>query len=188
MFNQRIIELLIEQLLAEIDPDYERQGLKETPKRVAKSYTELFNGYEIDIDKLFTSFDGEGIDQIVALRDIGFTSFCEHHLLPFSGFVHIAYLPDDKVIGASKLARITLAYAHRLQIQERITQQIAETLMQKLEPLGVAVIIEATHLCIKCRGVRSEHSNFVTSVMLGKFRENENVKQEVLALLGLTKK
>jgi GTP cyclohydrolase I len=186
--NKERVANLTKQLLLEIDPEGIRPGTEETPNRVARAYTELFDGYSTNIDKIFKAFDGEGLDQIVALRDISFTSFCEHHMLPFSGFAHIAYLPNGKVIGASKLARLTNAFAHRLQIQERMTEQIANTLNDKLEPLGVAVIIEATHLCIKCRGVRSEYSNFVTSVMLGQFREDNNIKQEVLALLNITRK
>lgn len=186
--NEEVIEKLTEQLLIQIEGSKLRPGTLETPKRVAKAYAELFDGYSVDINKIFKSFDGEGLDQIVALRDIEFTSFCEHHMLPFSGYAHIAYLPDGKVIGASKLARLTNAFAHRLQIQERMTEQIANTLNEKLQPAGVAVIIEAVHLCIKCRGVQSKYSNFITSVMLGQFREDNNLKQEVLALLDITKR
>lgn len=182
------IEVSITTILHTIEESTKlRSGIIETPNRVARAYAEMFDGYTTDIDSLFKTFEDEGIDQIVVLKDIGFTSVCEHHMLPFSGYAHVAYLPNGKVIGASKIPRLVLAYAHRLQIQERITQQVSEALMEKLKPLGVAVIIEATHLCMKCRGVKSEEGKLVTSVMLGKFREDINVKQEVLSLLGILK-
>ena len=171
-------------LLREIEGPFLRPELEETPGRVYRALEELLDGYKISIPDLFTSFDGEGKDQIVIAKDIPFNSTCEHHLLFFSGRAHIAYLPKDKVIGASKLPRLLLAYAHRLQIQERITRQVAEAIMQYLEPHGVAVILQAEHACIRCRGVKSDCS-FVTSVMLGTFRENATTRLELLSLLGL---
>jgi len=164
-----------------------RKELLETPNRVQRAFEELFDGYNTDIDALFKTFDGEGKDQIVAVKDIKFTSTCEHHLMLFSGVAHVAYLPKGKAIGASKIPRLVLAYAHRLQIQERITEQVANTLMEKLQPQGVAVIIQGEHACMRCRGVRSEESKLVTSVMLGLFRDDAVTKQEVLALLGLVR-
>jgi GTP cyclohydrolase I len=181
------LEAIIEELLIRIEDAPLRKGTLETPSRVARALKEMFDGYNTDIDKLFKTFDGEGQNQIVALSNIEFTSYCEHHMLPFSGFAHIAYLPKGKVIGASKMARLVAAYAHRLQIQERMTEQIANTLMNKLNPLGVAVIIEGSHSCMKIRGIKCQNGKLVTSVMLGMFREDAGVKQEVLALLGLTK-
>lgn len=164
-----------------------RPGIVETPKRVAKAYEEMFNGYNIDIERLFKTFDDEGKDQIVAIKDIKFTSMCEHHMLPFTGYAHVAYLPDKEVIGASKLPRLVLAYAHRLQLQERITQQVADALQQYLKPRGVAVIIQAQHSCMSCRGVKCEEGKLVTSVMHGLFKDDPVTKQEVLALLGIIK-
>lgn len=162
-----------------------REGTKETPARVEKAWAELLDGYKVDIPGLFKTFDGEGTDQIVACSDIQFTSFCEHHILPFTGVAHVAYLPDGKAIGASKLARLVNAYAHRLQIQERLTEQVAHALESNLNARGVAVIIKAEHSCISCRGVKAVGAKFVTSVMLGKFRESEASRLEVLSLLGL---
>jgi len=162
-----------------------RPDLEETPRRVQTALTEMLDGYSVDIDSLFKTFEGEGQDQIVVIRNIKFTSFCEHHLLPFSGTAHVAYLPVKKVIGASKIPRLVMAYAHRLQLQERITRQVAETLMEKLEPQGVAVVIQGEHTCMRCRGIKCSDSQMVTSVMLGQFRIERTLRLEVLTLLGL---
>ncbi len=143
----------IKTILQFIEGEPLRPELEETPMRVLSSYLEMFEGYGTDIDDIFKTFDGEGKDEIVALRDIKSWSFCEHHFLPFSVVAHVAYLPDKCVIGASKLERLVHLYSHRLQLQERITQQVADTLMQKLKPRGVAVILQGEHLCMKCRGV-----------------------------------
>jgi GTP cyclohydrolase I len=178
------IETAVRVILSNIEGKL-RPGTMETPKRVAKAYLELFDGYDTDISTLFTTFDDEGTDQIVAVRDIEFNSMCEHHILPFSGTAHIAYLPRKKVIGASKIPRLVNAFAHRLQIQERMTEQIGNTLMTYLNPYGVAVIIEAQHSCMICRGVKSKTSKLITSVMLGKFRQDQALRIEVLSLLGL---
>ena len=176
---------LITELLKTIEGPELRPGLKETPDRVQRALTEMLDGYNTNLDNIFKTFDGEGTDQIVAVENISFTSLCEHHLLPFHGVVHIAYLPNGKAIGASKLPRLVNAFAHRLQIQERITEQIGKTLMEKLNPFGVAVIIKAEHSCMICRGVKATGSKLTTSVMLGTFRENQAQRMEVLALLGL---
>lgn len=164
-----------------------RAGLKETPQRVIKAYEQMTNGYKIDIESLFKVFDGEGADQIVAVSNIEYVSLCEHHMLPFTGHVHVAYLPKDKVIGASKIPRLVTAYAHRLQIQERMTEQIANAMMKYLQPQGVAVITEGYHSCMKYRGTKCQDGKLITSVMLGLFRSKLSVKQEVLSLLGVIK-
>ncbi len=162
-----------------------RPGTEETPDRVARAYEELFDGYNVNIEELFKVFDGEGTDQIVAVRDIEFTSMCEHHMLPFFGTVHVAYLPNGKAIGASKIPRLVNAFSHRLQIQERLAEQIGTAIMEHLKPRGVAIIIEAKHSCMICRGVKSTSSKLVTSIMLGDFRDNPAMRMEVLSLLGL---
>ena len=184
IMNKVIAQACITQLLHEIEGPILRHDLTNTPERAVKALEEMLDGYQVDVDSLFRTFDGEGQDQIVIAKDIPFYSFCEHHLLLFSGKGHIAYLPREKVLGASKLPRILTAYAHRLQLQERITRQVADAIMNHLQPYGVAVILEAKHACIVCRGVKSDCS-FVTSVMLGTFRENETTRLEVLSLLGL---
>lgn len=164
----------------------QQKSMAETPARATKALLEMVQGYKVNIPGLFKTFDDNGKDQFVIAKNIEFTSLCEHHLLPFFGTAHIAYLPQNKVIGASKLPRILLAYAQRFQLQERITEQVASCIMEYLKPRGVAVIIEATHMCMKCRGVKS-NSTFVTSVMLGVCRTDPSAKQEVLALLGVLK-
>jgi len=156
--------------------------LVDTPARVQKALEELLDGYSVKIDELFKVFE-LGSDQLVIAQDIDFTSLCEHHCLLFFGQVHIAYLPNKKVIGASKLPRIVLAYSHRLQIQERIAENIAESIMKYLEPKGVCVVITAKHSCISCRGVKSTNCKLTNSIMLGAFRDNPAARAEVLALL-----
>ena len=174
-------------LLEFIGEDINRKGLIETPKRVVKAIKEMLNGYDFNIKELFKVFDGEGKDQIVAVSNIEFVSICEHHMLPFVGHVHIAYLSNKRVIGASKIPRLVSAFAHRLQIQERITEQIADAMMKYLKPQGVAVIIEGVHSCMKYRGIKCQDGKLITSVMLGTFRDDLAVKQEVLSLLGVVK-
>lgn len=185
---------LIQGLIHEIEGPDTRKDLIATPERVYRALEEMLNGYEYQgalIKELFTTFDDDDcipddgeIDQIVALKNIRTVSFCEHHLLPFHISANVAYLPRDKVIGASKLARIVNAYAHRLQIQERITRQVANTLVEYLNPYGVAVIIKGDHSCIRDRGIKSVDSEFMTSVMLGVFRDSVDARLEVLSLLG----
>ena len=177
------IAALVKQLLIEIEGDPIRKDLIETPDRVERALAELLDGYKVDILGLFKSFDNEGTDQIIAIKDIPFVSFCEHHMLIFSGTVDMAYLPNGKVIGASKIPRLVAAYAHRLQIQERLTEQIATTLMENLQPKGVAAIVRASHSCMECRGIKAHGSTMVTSVMLGAFRESQSSRMEVLSLL-----
>lgn len=177
-----IIKHLLYQLEGEIRPGTER-----TPERVERAWREMLDGYNVNIKDLFVKFDDDSADdQIVAMKNIKTWTVCEHHLLPVELCIHIAYLPSmGKVIGASKLERLANAFSHRLQLQERIAKQIADALMEHLNPRGVAVVIHGVHGCMRCRGVKSSSSEMVNSVMLGEFRENQNMRMEVLSLLGL---
>ena len=163
-----------------------REGLRGTPGRVARSYGEFFKGYEADPFALLSTTFAEvgGYDEIVLLRDIRIESHCEHHMVPIIGVCHVAYLPKTRVVGISKLARVVEAYARRLQIQERLTAQIANTIAEVLEPHGVAVVIEAGHQCISTRGVHKPGVSMVTSRMLGVFRDNPATRAELLAMLA----
>ncbi|OUI96445.1 GTP cyclohydrolase [Acetobacter indonesiensis] len=166
------------------NPD--REGLHDTPSRVVRAYEEFFEGYETDPCTLLerTFSEVEGYDEIVLLRDIRFESHCEHHLAPIIGRAHVAYLPRNRVVGISKLARVVDAYARRLQIQERLTAQIANTINDVLEPQGVAVIIESSHECMTTRGVHRPGVSMVTSSMLGVFRTNSDTRRELMAMLN----
>jgi GTP cyclohydrolase I len=166
--------------------DPTREGLLDTPKRVVKSYREFFAGYDIDPCEILsrTFEEVEGYDEMVVLRDIEFESHCEHHMVPFTGKAHVAYLPTNKVVGISKLARLVDAYARRLQIQEKMTAQIATALNDVLQPKGVAVVIEAVHQCMTSRGVHKRGSVMQTSHMLGRFREDARTRQEFFSLLA----
>jgi GTP cyclohydrolase IA len=172
-------------VLALVGDDPERQGLRGTPERFEKALRHLTSGYHQDIKKLLNGalFD-VCYDEMVIVKDIEMFSLCEHHLLPFFGSCHVAYLPNRKVVGLSKIPRLVNMFARRLQVQERLTSQIAQALMEHLEPRGVGVIIEARHLCMAMRGVEKQHSNTVTSAMLGEFRENARARTEFLALIG----
>jgi GTP cyclohydrolase I len=166
--------------------DPEREGLRDTPKRVAKSYGEFFRGYDEDPVALLerTFEEVEGYDEIVLLRDIRLESHCEHHMVPIIGRAHVAYLPHRRVVGISKLARVVDAYAHRLQIQEKLTAQICNTINEVLAPRGTAVIIEAAHECMTTRGVHKPGVSMVTSRMLGAFRDDPATRRELLAMVG----
>jgi GTP cyclohydrolase I len=166
------------------DPD--REGLRDTPSRVARAYKEFFVGYDTDpVSMLARTFEEtDGYDEIVLLRDIRLESTCEHHMAPILGRVHVAYLPHRRVVGISKLARVVDAYAKRLQIQEKLTAQIANTIQDVLEPRGVAVVIEAAHQCMTTRGVHKPGVTMVTSRMLGAFRDNAATRRELLAMIG----
>lgn len=166
-----------------------REGLLDTPARVVRSYEEFFSGYEIDPKTILArTFDEtDGYDEVVLLRDIQFESHCEHHMAPIVGKVHIAYLPQRRGVGISKLARLVEIYAKRLQIQEKMTAQIANTIDTVLEPEGVAVVIEATHHCMTTRGIHKPGAIMVTSRMLGSFREDPSTRSEILNLLGSAK-
>ena len=165
--------------------DPAREGLLDTPGRVARAYKEYFKGYEEDPREHLTRTFREvgGYDEIVLLRDIPFHSHCEHHMAPIIGKVHIAYLPTDRVVGLSKLARVALGYARRLQVQERLTAEIADAIQDVLNPRGVAVVVEASHACMSARGVMTTGATMTTSRMMGVFREDERSRKEVLALM-----
>src|SRR6187397_1534817 len=169
----------IRQLLAELGEDPGREGLRDTPRRVEKSLRFLTSGYEADVDAVINNalFSVE-YNEMVIVRDIDFYSLCEHHLLPFFGKCHIAYIPDGKVIGLSKIPRLVDVFARRLQVQERLTSQIAELIKDRIKPLGVAVVMEATHLCMAMRGVQKQNSVTTTSSMLGVFHEDARTRHE----------
>jgi len=169
------------ELLKAVGEDPEREGLKNTPDRVARMYTELFSGYSADPAKIINGalFD-ISYDEMVLVRDIEFYSLCEHHMLPFLGRAHVAYIPAGRVIGLSKIPRIVDMYARRLQVQERMTRQIADILQQTLKPQGVAVVVEAVHLCSMMRGVKKHDARMTTSAMHGAFRANLATRQEFL--------
>lgn len=175
----------IRSTLGLLGEDIRREGLQRTPERYAKAMEFLTSGYTKDIDTLVgKALFKEGSSEIVIVRDIELFSLCEHHLLPFSGKAHVAYIPNGKIIGLSKIPRIVDAFARRLQVQERLTTQVADELDRILKPLGVAVIIEASHLCMMMRGVEKQSSYTITSAMLGAFRESQTTRQELLSLLG----
>ena len=166
------------------DPD--REGLRETPARVARAFEDWFSGYKEDPEEYMrrTFEEVEGYDEMVVLRDIRFESHCEHHLAPIIGRAHVGYLPNRKVVGISKLARVVEAYARRLQVQEKMNAQIANTIQRVLEPKGVAVVIAASHQCMTTRGVHKTGVSMVTSTMLGAFRTNDITRREFLAVIG----
>jgi GTP cyclohydrolase I len=177
----------IRTLLVELGEDPARAGLVDTPDRVRRMYAELTDGYRTDPDALLNaaSFAVE-YDEMVVVRDIEFYSLCEHHLLPFFGKAHVGYLPRGQVIGLSKIPRVVDMYAHRLQVQERMTQQVAGFLMERLDPKGVGCVIEATHLCTVMRGVKKHGATMVTSSMLGTFRRDARTRSEFLTFIGRT--
>jgi GTP cyclohydrolase I len=179
-----VLERLIRDLLKEIGEDPSREGLERTPERVAKAYRYLTSGYSQDVgevlnDALFT----EEYDEMVVVKDIDFYSLCEHHVLPFFGKCHIAYMPSRKIVGLSKIPRLVETFSRRLQVQERLTTQIAQTINDVLQPRGVAVVIEAIHLCMLMRGVEKQNSKAVTSAMLGAFRDNPGTRAEFMELI-----
>jgi GTP cyclohydrolase I len=180
--TENIAELM-RKILAQLGDDEARDGLRETPQRFEKALRYLTSGYAQDAKKVLNGamFDVP-YDEMVLVKDIELFSLCEHHLLPFFGVCHVGYLPDRKVVGLSKIPRLVNMFARRLQVQERLTKQIAEALMEHLQPRGVGVIIEARHLCMAMRGVEKQHSQTVTSAMLGEFRENQRAREEFLAL------
>jgi len=178
------LSALVETLLEQLGEDPKREGLLKTPDRVARSMRFLTQGYQDDLDEVVNgAIFHEPCDEMVVVKDIEFYSMCEHHLLPFYGRMHIAYIPDGRIIGLSKLPRITEMYARRLQVQERLTNQVAEAVSRVLKPKGVAVISEAAHLCMMMRGVAKQASTATTSCMLGAFREDPRTRSEMLSLV-----
>lgn len=180
-----VAEELVRALLEEIGDNPERPSLLDTPKRVVKSWNTIYEGYTLDPRSIFTVFDGEGYDEIIIMKDIEFFSMCEHHMLPFYGKAHVAYLPkkNGKVVGASKLARVVDLHARRLQMQERICQGVTKTLNEYLDVRGAACIIEAKHMCMNMRGVQKQCTNMITSSLTGEFKTDPSVKAELMSLL-----
>jgi GTP cyclohydrolase IA len=178
------IEEAVLAILKSVGEDVERDGLQGTPNRVARMYTELLAGYHVNPEKLINNalFDVD-YQEMVIVQDIDFFSLCEHHMLPFYGRTHVAYIPDKQVLGLSKIPRIVDMFARRLQVQERMTQQIADFLMEVIKPIGVGVVVEGLHMCAMMRGVKKANSSMVTSAMLGTFRENQTTRNEFMAHL-----
>ncbi|MCC7474393.1 MAG: GTP cyclohydrolase I FolE [Pirellulales bacterium] len=177
------IERAVREILSAVGEDPDREGLHETPARVARMYAELFSGLHDEPRLHLRKFFTEQYDEMVLVRDISFNSMCEHHLLPFTGVAHIGYVPNGRVVGLSKLARVVESVSHRPQVQERMTEQIANLLIEELDVKGVAVVIEATHSCMTIRGVRKPGSLCVTSAMKGLFRSNLSSRSEVMTLI-----
>ena len=178
------MEEQIRQILRSLGEDPEREGLLKTPHRVAQSLTFLTQGYRMDPEKVINdALFTEEYEEMIVQKDIDFFSLCEHHLLPFFGKAHVAYIPHHKIVGVSKLARLVDVYARRLQVQERLTNQIATIIMEKLDALGVAVVIEAEHLCMRMRGVEKQNSYVITSTRLGAFRTRQETRSEFMTLI-----
>ena len=180
------MEDMVRNFLRWMGENPDREGLINTPKRVVKMYEELLSGYGMNLSDIVNDaiFYEETIKDMIVLRDIDFFSLCEHHILPFFGKCHIGYIPRKKIIGISKLARIVEMFSKRLQLQERLTNQIASTIYEILDPLGVGVVVEATHLCIVMRGIKKQNARMITSSMLGVFRDNISTRSEFLALIN----
>jgi GTP cyclohydrolase I len=182
--NARAIAAHVREIIRLVGEDPEREGLRKTPERYEKALKFLTSGYHQNVDHVLNGATfSVSYDEMVVVKDIEFFSLCEHHLLPFFGKAHVAYLPSNKVVGLSKIARLVNMFARRLQIQERMTCQIAKSIEEKIAPQGVGVIIEARHLCMQMRGVEKQHGSAVTSAMLGAFRENKQTRDEFLALI-----
>jgi GTP cyclohydrolase IA len=184
-FNRPTVEDAVRALLRHLGEDPEREGLKRTPERVVKALEFLTRGYREDPKAAINGalFTEEDYQEMILCKDLDFYSLCEHHMLPFMGKAHVAYLPRRRIVGLSKLARMVEIYARRLQVQERLTTQIAQTIMEEVDPLGVAVVLEAEHLCMRMRGVEKQNSWVTTSAMLGVFRTNHETRQEFMNLL-----
>jgi GTP cyclohydrolase IA len=180
------MQALIRQLLTDLGEDPNREGLVNTPKRVEKALKFLTSGYKADIDEVLNgALFTVDYNEMVIVKDIDFYSLCEHHLLPFFGKCHVAYIPTNKVIGLSKIPRLVDVFSRRLQVQERLTNQVANTILDTIQPMGVAVVMEATHLCMSMRGVEKQNSFAVTSAMLGTFRSDPRTRSEFLELIKL---
>lgn len=180
------IQNLTKELILEIGENPEREGLVRTPKRVAEAYEFLCSGYRMNIEEVLNdAIFNEKYDEMVLVKNIDFYSLCEHHLLPFYGKVHVAYIPNGKIVGLSKIPRIVEVYARRLQVQERMTQQIADTLEKYLEPIGVSVVSEAFHMCMMMRGVEKQNSSATASAMHGVFKDDDKTRNEFLNLIKM---
>ena len=183
--GEQSIAPLVEEMLGRLGEDPKRDGLARTPQRVDKALRFLTSGYQMKLEQILNGALYEvKYDEMVVVKDIEFFSLCEHHMLPFYGKMHVAYLPQKKVIGLSKIPRIVDMFARRLQIQERLTQQVAQTVQEAIKPLGVGVICEARHFCMMMRGVEKQHSGAMTSAMLGAFRDRKETRDEFLALVN----
>jgi GTP cyclohydrolase I len=178
------IAAAVREILLAVGEDPDREGLQETPMRVARMYAELFSGLRNEPSSHLITVFTEHYDELVVLRDIPFNSLCEHHLMPFEGVAHVAYLPNGKIAGISKLARVVDAFASRPQVQERLTNQIADLLFERLDAKGVAVILKATHTCMTCRGVKKPGSLMVTSALRGRCKSDARTRSEIMVLLG----
>ena len=186
MVENEKIAGLTKLLLKEIGEDPNREGLIKTPSRVSKAWSFFSRGYNQDVDEIINdAIFNENAKDMVVVRDVEFFSLCEHHLIPFFGKAHVAYIPNGKVVGLSKIPRIIDMFSRRLQVQERLTRQIAETIQDVLEPIGVAVIMEGQHMCMQMRGVEKQNSLTTTSSMLGKFRQSDRTRAEFLSIIGL---
>ena len=174
------IEKSVTSILKAIGENPSREGLKDTPKRVAKSYEFLFSGYDQKIKNVLKTFDAEGYNEIIISKDIDFFSTCEHHILPFFGKVHFAYIPDKKIVGISKIPRLIEIFARRLQIQERLTKEIAEEFQKIVKPKGIAISLEGVHTCMTSRGVQQTNSKMITTYFLGEFKNNDDLREEFL--------
>ena len=178
------LQAIVTQLLRQIDPEPGREGLVKTPERVARALTYLTRGYEQDPETIINgALFNEKHSEMIVVKDIDFYSLCEHHILPFFGRAHVAYIPRGRIVGLSKIARLVEVYARRLQVQERMTTEIAETIERHLEPLGVAVVTEAEHLCMRMRGIEKQNSTVVTSAMRGAFQTNSKTREEFMTLI-----
>lgn len=184
--NQEKLKNLVSDLLLEIGENPKREGLLSTPKRVAKAYEFLTSGYKKDIDEVLNNaIFNEKYDEMVLVKNIDFYSLCEHHMLPFFGKVHVAYIPNGKIVGLSKIPRIVEVFARRLQVQERMTQQIADTINKYLEPKGVAVVSEASHMCMMMRGVEKQNSSATSSAVHGLFKDDARTRAEFMNLISV---
>ena len=175
------VKKLVRELIIEIGEDPTREGLKDTPRRIADAYTEIFSGYDSD-SELSVQFSEDS--EMVVAKNIQFYSMCEHHMIPFFGKAHVGYIPNGKVIGLSKIPRIIDMFSRRLQVQERLTHQVADTIKDSLDPIGVAVVMEGRHLCMQMRGVAKQNSFATTSAMLGQFRKSRETRAEFLSFIG----
>jgi GTP cyclohydrolase I len=186
--DERTVAYHMREIIKLIGEDTNREGLRKTPERFEKALKFLTGGYHQSVENVLNGATfSVSYDEMVVVKDIEFFSLCEHHLLPFFGKAHVAYLPNKRVLGLSKIARLVNMFARRLQIQERMTSQIAEAIQEKISPEGVGVIIEARHLCMQMRGVEKQHGQAITSAMLGGFRNNKQTRDEFLSLVGKTK-